>query len=143
VPAFGEHALWFEFTSDRFDHSSSLPEHANAGNRFYGRDVAELVATGLSERGFDTSFIDEDWGWQVHAAAGDSTVVEISIYHNPEGDRAREDDWSFMVRSLRAERTLGMFKRFRELPVEATSVAALEEVFAEIGVPLRAAPRSA
>jgi len=34
---FGEHAAWFTFTSDRFDHSSELPPEANAGNRFYGR----------------------------------------------------------------------------------------------------------
>jgi hypothetical protein len=85
------------------------------------------------------SFIDEDWGWQVHAAAEDTSVLEISIYYNPEVDPAREDDWSLMVRSLRAERTLGVFKRFRELPVGAAETAALGEIFASIGAPLRAA----
>ena len=55
---FGEHAAWFEFTSDRFDHSAELPPEANAGNQFYGRDVASFVAEGLSKRGLDTSFID-------------------------------------------------------------------------------------
>ena len=43
---FGEHAVWFAFTSDRFDHSSDLPPEANAGNRFYGRDVASFIAAG-------------------------------------------------------------------------------------------------
>ncbi len=64
---FGEHAVWFAFTSDRFDHSSDLPPEANAGNRFYGRDVASFITAGLSERGLDASFFDEDWGWQAHA----------------------------------------------------------------------------
>ena len=61
---FGEHAVWFAFTSDRFDHSSDLPPKAIAGNRFYGRDVASFITAGLSERGLDASFFDEDSGWQ-------------------------------------------------------------------------------
>jgi hypothetical protein len=78
---FGEHAAWFAFTSDRFDHTSELPPEANAGNRFYGRDVADFIAAGLSERGLDASFLDEDWGWQVHGKRPDGPMLEISIYH--------------------------------------------------------------
>ena len=63
---FGEHAVWFEFTSDRFDHSSDPPPEANAGNQFYGRDVASFIAAGLTERGLNASFFDKDWGWQAH-----------------------------------------------------------------------------
>src|SRR5262245_37626674 len=95
---FGEHAQSFAFTSSRFDHSSELPTDANAGNRFYGRDVAELVSGGLGERGLDASFIDEDWGWQVHATQPDEAVLEVSIYHNPEEGPATEDDWTLTVR---------------------------------------------
>ena len=105
---FGEHAAWFAFTSDRFDHSSELPAEANAGNRFYGRDVASFVAEGLSERGLDASFLDEDWGWQAHAKRPDGSVLEVSVYHNPDEDPAAEDDWALMVRSLRKERKLGI-----------------------------------
>ena len=43
---FGKLARSFSFTSDRFDHSSELLGEYNAGNRFYGRDVAELVSAG-------------------------------------------------------------------------------------------------
>ena len=89
---FGEHAVSLELTSDRFDRSSELPPEANAGNRFYGRDVAEFVSEGLAGRGFETSFIDEDWGWQTHAKWPDESILEISIYHNPEEDPAREDE---------------------------------------------------
>ena len=131
---FGQHAAWLEFTSDRFDHTSELPDDANAGNRFYGRDVAEFIAAGLGQRGLDASFIDEDWGWQVHAARDDGSVFEISIYHNPDDDPAREDDWALMLRSLRR---LGMFSRFREVPVDDAETAALDDVFDEIDAPLR------
>jgi hypothetical protein len=134
---FGDHAVWLEFTSDRFDHTSQLPEEANAGNRFYGRDVAEFIVAGLGERGFDASFVDEDWGWQVHVARDGGAMFEISIYHNPDDDHAREDDWALMLRSLRKERALGMFNRFREVPVDDGQASALEAVFEKIDAPLR------
>jgi hypothetical protein len=141
LAGFGEHAVWVEFTSGRFDHSSELPADANAGNRFYGRDVAEFIAAGLGERGFDTSFIDEDWGWQVHAARPDGSVFEVSIYHNPDEDPTRPDDWALMLRSLRKERALGLFSRFREVPVKAAETAALSELFEQISAPLRQTQR--
>ena len=85
---FGQHAMWFGFTSDHFDHSSDLPPEANAGNRFYGRDVASFISAGLTERGIDASFFDEDWGWQAHGNLADESVLEISVYHNPDGTQA-------------------------------------------------------
>ena len=136
---FGEHAVWFAFTSDRFDHSSDLPPEANAGNRFYGRDVAAFIAAGLSAHGLDASFLDEDWGWQAHAKRRDESVLEISIYHNPEEDPATEDDWAIMLRSLDKGRRLGI-TRFRETEVDAGAVSTLEEVFREAGIALRRTP---
>jgi hypothetical protein len=132
--AFGDHAAWFAFTSDRFDTSSELPEDANAGNRFYGRDVAEFVADGLGGRGFETSFIDEDWGWQTHAARPDGSVLEVSVYHDP--DEVSPSEWALMVRSLHKERKLGL-TRFREHPVDAEAISALEGVFREAGIDIR------
>jgi hypothetical protein len=139
VGRFGEHATWFAFTSDRFDRSSELPSEANAGNQFYGRDVAELVAEGLTARGFDASFLDEDWGWQTHAARPDGTVLEVSVYHDP--DEVGEDEWALLVRLLRKERKLGI-ARFREIEVDADAVAALEDVFREAGIALRRTTRT-
>jgi hypothetical protein len=133
---FGEHAAWFAFTSDRFDHDSELPPDANAGNRFYGRDVAEFLAAGLTAQGLDASFLDEDWGWQVHATRASNQVLEISIYHNPEDDPATADDWELMLRSLRKERVLGLLSRFRETPVADDAVALLDTVFRESGIEL-------
>jgi hypothetical protein len=133
---FGEHAAWFTFTSDRFDHSSELPPDANAGNRFYGRDVASFLTEGLSKRGLEASFLDEDWGWQAHAKRPDGSILEISIYHNSDEDPAAENDWALMVRSLRKERRLGI-SRYRETEVDADAVADLESVFGEAGIALR------
>ena len=134
---FGEHAAWFEFASDRFDHESELPPDANAGNRFYGRDVAEFVSNGLTARGFDASFFDEDWGWQAHGARSDGTVLEVSVYHNPEEDPATQDEWALMVRLLRKERAFGLVMRFRETEIEADALSALEDVFRDGGIALR------
>ncbi len=64
--------------------------------------MAEFIADGLTARGLDASFLDEDWGWQTHAARPDGTVLEVSIYHDP--DEVGEDEWALMVRSLRKER---------------------------------------
>jgi hypothetical protein len=127
---FGEHATWLAFTSDRFDHTSDLPPDANAGNRFYGRDVADFVAAGLGEQDLDASFFDEDWGWQVHAARDDGTVLEVSIHHDA------GDDWELMLRVLRKERRLGIV-RAREVPVDDSALALLEAVFRQAGVELR------
>jgi hypothetical protein len=139
VAPVGEHAVWFAFTSDRFDRSSDLPPEANAGNRFYGRDVASFIAAGLTTRGVDASFFDEDWGWQTHGKRPDESVLEISIYHNPDGDQATEDGWALMLRLLRKERKLGI-TRFREIEVDADAVSMLESVFREAGVVLRRTP---
>jgi len=136
VTRFGAEAVQLAFTTSRFDHSSELPPDANAGNRFYGRDVAEFVRDGLAARGYDASFFDEDWGWQVHAGRADGSVLEVSIYHNPEEDPATEDRWALLVRSLRKERALGLFPRFRETSVDAASLGALTEAFAQAGIEL-------
>ena len=136
---FGEHAAWFAFTSDRFDHSSDLPPEANAGNRFYGRDVASFITDGLAERGLDASFFDEDWGWQAHAKRPDGSILEVSIYHNPDEDSATEDAWALMLRSLQKERKLGI-ARFREIEIDADAVSALEDVFRKAGIALGGTP---
>jgi hypothetical protein len=137
---FGDNAAWFRFTSGRFDHTSELPPDANAGNRFYGRDVAEFITAGLDERGLDASFIDEDWGWQAHAKRPDETVHEISIYHNPDEAPDAEDEWALMVRSLRKERLLGIVPRFHETEVDSEAIVTLDDVFEEARIVLLRTP---
>jgi hypothetical protein len=135
-----KNAAWFRFTSDRFDHTSELPPDSNAGNRFYGRDVAEFITAGLTEHGLDASFIDEDWGWQAHAKRADDTVLEISIFHNPDEVPGAENDWALMVRSLSKERILGIVPRFRETEVDSDAIATLDNVFDQAGIVLTRTP---
>jgi len=137
---FGEHAAWFKFTSDRFDHTSELPPDANAGNRFYGRDVAEFITAGLTERGLEASFLDEDWGWQAHAKRPDGTVLEISIYHDLDDAPDTDDDWALMLRSLSKTRMLGIVPHFRESDVDADAIATLNDVFAQSAISLTRTP---
>ena len=141
MAGFGDYASWFVFTSDRFDVSSELPPDANAGNRFYGRDVAEFVSDGLAERGLDASFLDEDWGWQAHGRRPDGSVLEVSVYNNPDDDPARENEWELMLRVLAKQRTFAVLMRFREIEADPAAISTLEDVFRARGVELRRAPR--
>lgn len=116
-----QHQVEFEFTSDRFDTTSELPPRANAGNRFYGRDVAEFVTNGLGG-----SFLDEDWGWLAYAERPDDAVLEVAVYHE-EGD-----DWRLLVRRLEKRRFAGR----REVPLHDGDLAALVDAFASAGIRL-------
>jgi len=140
MAGFGEHAAWFVFTSDRFDFSSELPPDANAGNRFYGRDVAEFVSGGLAERGLHASFLDEDWGWQAHGPRPDGSVLEVSVYNNPDDDPARKNEWALMLRVLAKQRRFGVVTRFREIEADPGAISTLEDVFRAGGVELRRTP---
>ena len=133
---FDRYALGFTFTSDRFDHSSDLPAGYNAGNRFYGRDLAEFVSAGLNARGMKSSVFDEDFGWMVHAPLPDDGVFEVAVYHNPEADPATESDWALMVRAVTKVKWLGVVPRVKEREVDAEAVATLEKVFRNAGIRL-------
>ena len=72
----------------------------------------------------------------MHAKRRDESILEISIYHNPDEDPAAEDDWALMLRSLRKEGKLGI-SRFRETEIDADAAAVVEDVFREAGIALR------
>ena len=132
VPKFGQFAEWLELSSDRFDHTSDLPADANAGNRFYGRDVAEFVREGLTERGVDARVVEEDWGWLVLAGPRPGVTLEVAVYHNLEDDPATEDSWRLMVRQREKRRIFAT-----ERPVDSETLQTLESVFRDAGIDLR------
>jgi len=134
VSGFGQHARWLELSSDRFDHSSEVPPEYNAGNRFYGRDVAELIADRLAGSGYETTFFDEDWGWMARAWQADGPLLEIAVYHDLEDEPGTEDSWQLMVRSLDQSRWLGLVPRRREIEVDPDALEALEGVFEREGI---------
>ena len=137
MAAFGKLARWYTFTADEFDHSSGLPARYNAGNRFYGRDVAEFVSDGLNKRGIESSVFDEDFGWMVHAPLPDDGVFEIAVYHNPEGEAGTQSDWALLVRAVSKKKWLGVIPRIEERELDPEDVATLEDVFRQAEIPLQ------
>jgi len=90
------------FTSSRFDATSELPEDDNAGNRFYGRDVAAWLCERLAQAGLQADFLDEDWGWLVLGQDAPATRFEIAVYHF-DGEAADAPEWGLWMRASRRE----------------------------------------
>jgi hypothetical protein len=134
---FGKFAWWYTFTAAEFDHSSDLPARYNAGNRFYGRDVAEFVSDGLNSRGIQSSVFDEDFGWMVHAPLPEDGVFEIAVYHNPEGEAGGQSDWALLVRAVSKKKWLGVIPRVEERELDPKDVATLEDVFRQAEIDLQ------
>jgi len=124
-----------ELTSDRFDHTSELPADANAGNRFYGRDVAEFVSNGLAARDVDARVVEEDWGWLVLTRPRKGAAVEIAVYHNLDEEPCK-DTWNLMVRQ-RERRLLFPAER----PVDDETLCTLEAIFGDAGISSRRVER--
>jgi hypothetical protein len=140
MPEFGKFAEWFTFVSDRFDQSSELPAAYNAGNRFYGRDVAAFLSGGLTARGFTADFVDEDWGWLVGAHEADDARLQIAVYPGLDGESGK-GEWALMVRQLEQRRRLGFLPWATEREVEERATAAIVDVFRDAGIELhRGAP---
>lgn len=120
--------LSLRFDSERFDYSSTLPEDFNAGNRFHGRDVAEFLAKDLGARGFEASFLDEDWGWLVSGRGADALRFDVAVYNlaeHGEGNRPGIGAWGLWVRAYRSGKVLGVLPRTTEIPVPADLEAAI------------------
>lgn len=133
------HSLSLRFTTERFDYRGELPETFNAGNRFYGRDVAEWLAGGLSGAGFPAIFLDEDWGWLVTAAAGAEAPFEIAVYNlaeHGEGGRPGIGEWGLVVRAYERRKWLGFLAKNVEVTMPGALGGAVRSVFAAAGIAL-------
>jgi hypothetical protein len=132
-------ALSLRFATERFDYRSELPDTFNAGNRFYGRDVAEWLAGGLAMAGIPATFFDEDWGWLVTAAAGSDAPFEIAVYNlaeHGEGGRPGVGEWGVRVRAYERRKWLGILAKNVEVAVPAPLEAAIRAVFATTDITL-------
>jgi hypothetical protein len=131
----GKFEQWFRFESDQFDQSSELPEDYNAGNRFYGRDVAAFITEGLVARGLTADFVGEDWGWFVGARYGDDVRLQIAIYAGLDGEPG-SGEWAFMVRQLERRRWLGFIPIPAESEVDEHVITTIVDVFGAVGMEL-------
>jgi hypothetical protein len=50
--------LHLEFSTDQFRLSGPLPDHINAGNQFYGEDLAKWLCETLPQ--WNLTYLDED-----------------------------------------------------------------------------------
>lgn len=117
------------FKSERFDYKSELPQEYNAGNRFYGRDVAEFLAGQLTEQGLGSDCIDEDWGWLVFSQRGASPEYEVAIYNlaeHGEGGQPGVGEWGLWVRAYERKKLLGVFAKRTVIKVPALLLSAVQ-----------------
>jgi hypothetical protein len=117
-----------KFKTERFDYASQLPEDHNAGNRFYGKDVAEFLSGSLTKQGLRADFLDEDWGWLVFSAKNSSPEFEVAIYNlaeHGEGDRPGVPEWGLWVRVYERKKLLGLLRKKSLIAVPPTVLSAI------------------
>lgn len=114
-----------KFTSSRFDYQSELPEEYNAGNRCYGRDVAEFIASSMTAQGLRAAFHDEDWGWLVSSPKGADPEFDIAIYNMADETGRATSEWGLWVHCFERRKLLGLLPKRTEVAVPSTVVAAL------------------
>jgi hypothetical protein len=127
------------FTTERFDYTSTLPPDSNAGNQFYGRDVAVFLVEGLTAAGLAAGCCDEDWGWLVFPAERDEETFEIGVYNLAEqlGSGARGiNQWGLWIRGYHTTKLLGLIPKRREVAPPAALLAAIEAQFSRAGIAL-------
>jgi hypothetical protein len=122
-------ALSIAFSSERFDYRSELPEEHNAGNRFYGKDVAAYLSEHLSSRGFQSDYLDEDWGWLVFSARGspppDFEIAVYNISENDGGGAPGANRWGLWVRQYQHRKIMGFIPKRSQVAVSEQLGAAI------------------
>lgn len=124
------------FESDRFDFTSDLPEDYNAGNRFYGRDLAAFLCERLKARGLDAAFLDEDWGWLILGTAAPASSFEIAVYNcneHGEGGRPGGPEWALWMQAFQRGKLLGFLPRKLKIGVPPAVEAAVLDAIKEMG----------
>jgi hypothetical protein len=130
----------FKFSSDKFDYSGDIPEDANAGNKFYGRDVAEYLCTQLNGAQLELDFHDEDWGWMVLGKAQPNFLVEMCIYNQDQSTdpsiRAGTNAWNVLVTMYAKGKILGFFPTNTKIPCATWLIEKLKLVLSGNGIKL-------
>ena len=130
-----------KFNSGRFDFKSELPEQYNAGNRFYGSDLAEFLSEGLASTGSKANCFDEDWGWMVSYSNERGQNVEIAIYNlseHMEGGRPGAPVWGLWMRAFSRKKVLGFIPRTVEAEFPQDLIKIVYDIFEREGITLEA-----
>ena len=122
-----------EFKTDKFDLTSELNEELNAGNQLYGEDISDWLSKALESK-WETSYLDEDWGWLIDAnkkGNNDShNTICVYDYKNEENLKTNDGVWFILIHTSYKQRFLRFFKKMRygETDIEIVNdiVSALE-----------------
>jgi hypothetical protein len=129
-------SLSLAFSSERFEYRSELPPTANAGNRFYGRDLATWLAAQLTQAGLPAAFADEDWGWLVFPQRGSGAEFDIAVYNlsdHGEGGRPGANRWGLWVRQYELRKVMGLFNKRTTVAVSPALEAAVRHAIEAAG----------
>jgi hypothetical protein len=130
------HSISLRFGSDRFDRTSELPAEYNAGNRFFGKDVAAYLAEALSAEGLPADYMDEDWGWLVFSRRDASQHFEVAVYcldDEIEAGASAAAEWGLWLRAHERRKLLGLMPRHVEVPVPAEVERAVRKAITDLG----------
>jgi hypothetical protein len=124
------------FRSETFNYQHPIREDSNAGNQFYGEDVAEFLKTELSKSGFQCTVIDEDWGWLVIGKDGAHKIYDICIYNeDDEGDvggrRKGTNIWNIAVLTFQPKKLLWLVTMRKKLAPDPEFVSRLESILSQ------------
>ncbi len=106
-----------KFKSEQFDFQSELPEEYNAGNRFYGKDLAEYLTNSFLASGLVADFLDEDWGWLVLGLIGEDLHFDVAIYNLLDDSEQPSNEWGLWVHAYGKGKILGFIPKRVEIAV--------------------------
>ena len=111
--------LHLEFSTDQFKLTGALPDHINAGNQFYGEDVAKWLCETLSQ--WNLTYLDEDWGWLVWTSKDVLQVEErnmICVYAYPKDNPEASNfgDWMLTILTEYQSKWFGFLIRWKRGP---------------------------
>lgn len=108
-------ALKLEFETDEFLLTGPLQEDINAGNQFYGEDLAKWICEALPA--WHLSYGDEDWGWVVFSTRGknpEDINNQVCVYAYPSDIRSKNHgQWMLIVHSEEKVPWLRFFKKWK------------------------------
>jgi hypothetical protein len=111
-------SLSLHWTTEQFDYRAEIPEEHNAGNRFFGRDLAAFLSERLRGDDLQTDFVDEDWGWLVLGKSASGQFVEVAIYNlGDDGSEPRKGSsaWGLWIRMFEKRPWLLLLRKNTEI----------------------------
>ena len=111
-----------QFQSKRFDQTSILPDNFNAGNKFYGSDLAKFITDKLGL--LDYAIVDEDWGWLITGTSNGMRIdYGISDWHDidnafggkPKVAQKTDANWYIVITAYYQSRILGFIPSSKQV----------------------------